>query len=469
MSNILKIFLIFFLITGCSFHKNSTFWSNEKIVEESQEQQKDIIEIFEKEEAMNNEFNPSLKINLKSKIIDKSLIKNFNKNNDERINFNGMLNKVSKFKFKKIKNFHQYEHEITFNKDNIIFFDNNGSILNFDNKSNLLWKKNYYSKSEKKQNPALFFAHDNNHLIVADSIAKLYALNINTGELLWSKLNKAPFNSQIKVYKDNFYIIDFENTIRAYSLKDGKEIWKNKTQDSFIRSNKKLSLVIVEEKIYFNNSLGDISAIDINTGDLIWQTPTQNNLEYDSGFFLKTSDIVADQETLFFSNNKNEFFSLNMLSGNINWKQKINSNLRPSIINNFIFTISLEGYLIVIEKNSGNIIRSTDLFSKFIKKKGKIAFLSDKKMNPLYAFNKKVRSDNKNSSGPVRPEFKPTGFIIGKNNIYLSTDHGRLFIINTTTGTTETVIKLHNSKISRPSVINKNLYVIAENTIIKLD
>ena len=43
--------------------------------------------------------------------------------------------------------------EIT-SKD-IIFFDNNGTILKFDEKSNLIWKKNYYSKSEKKSKPIL--------------------------------------------------------------------------------------------------------------------------------------------------------------------------------------------------------------------------------------------------------------------------------------------------------------------------
>ena len=58
---------------------------------------------------------------------------------------------LSKYKFKKIKDFYQYEPEITFNQNNIIFFDNKGSILSFDNKSNLIWKKNYYSKYEKNK------------------------------------------------------------------------------------------------------------------------------------------------------------------------------------------------------------------------------------------------------------------------------------------------------------------------------
>ena len=144
--------------------------------------------------------------------------------------------------------------------------------------------------------------------------------------------------------------------------------------------------------------MGDISSVDINSGELIWQTPTQSNLVLDESFFLKTSDIIADKDTIYFSNNKNKFFSLDIRTGTLNWEQKVNSNLRPTLIDNYIFTVSLEGYLIIIEKNSGNIIRITDSFKNFkIKKRNKI---------------------------------KPTGFIVGKDNVYLSTNHGRLLILD---------------------------------------
>ena len=32
--------------------------------------------------------------------------------------------------------------------------------------------------------------------------AKYFALNLDSGDILWSKNNLAPFNSQIKIYKD---------------------------------------------------------------------------------------------------------------------------------------------------------------------------------------------------------------------------------------------------------------------------
>ena len=49
-------------------------------------------------------------------------------------------------------------------------------------------------------------------------------IDIETGELIWSKNSLAPFNSQIKIFKDKFYIIDFSNTLRCFSLKNGNEL-----------------------------------------------------------------------------------------------------------------------------------------------------------------------------------------------------------------------------------------------------
>ena len=47
-------------------------------------------------------------------------------------------------------------------------------------------------------------------------------------------------------------------------------------------------------KVFFNNSLGDISAVDIETGNLLWQSPTQNTSIDENGFFLKISDLIAN-------------------------------------------------------------------------------------------------------------------------------------------------------------------------------
>ena len=433
MSKIFQLLLIIIFFSGCSFNKNSKFWTSETIKEiEEQKFEK----IFDDPKALSQELNTNINLNLNKNFTKNKLSVKFT-NNDGRVNFDGSLKKSSKYKFSKIENFYQFEPIIAFNKDNVIFFDDKGTVLQFNNRSRLVWKKNYYTKSEKKSNPILQFANNNKFLIVADNLSKYYMLNLETGDLIWSKNNSAPFNSQIKIYKDRFFLIDFTNTLRCYSLKNGEEIWNFQTESALIRSQKKLSMVIVEDVIYFNNSLGDISAVKIDDGELLWQLPTQSDVIYESAFSLETSDIITDKKDLFFSNNKNQFFSIDVKSGTFNWENNVNSNLRPTVVDNFIITVSLEGYLIVIDKITGNIIKVTDIFNNFKPKK--------------------------------RKEILPTGFIVGLKNIYLSTNIGRLLVIDIKSGKTISTLKIDNDNISRPFVSNQNLYLVKDNAIIRLN
>ena len=89
--------------------------------------------------------------------------------------------------------------------------------------------------------------------------------------------------------------------------------------------------------------MGDITAVNLENGDLVWQTPTQSKKIYDESMFFKNSDLIAAKSSVIFSNNNNGFFSLDVDSGLLNWKQRINSNVRPVSFNNLIFSITNEG------------------------------------------------------------------------------------------------------------------------------
>ena len=425
--------LLFFLLLGCSLDKKSGIWTkSKKILAEKNIKTK---ELFKEDPALDKEINPNLRVNLTSKLLSNSFVGNKD-NNNGRIKYDGDLKKKSSFRFSKIDNFDNFEPEVIFHDKDIIFFDNKGSIFRFDENTKLIWKKNYYSKREKKLKPILSLAANTNVLIVSDSITKFYAININNGDLIWTKNNDAPFNSQIKIFENKFYVVDNNNTLKCFSIKDGSLIFEFKTEKAFIRSQKKMSLILIDEYVYFNNSIGDITAVDINSGDLIWQTPTRSTLELGDPFFLKTSDIVGNKDNLFFSNNKNQFFSIDAKSGVLNWKQKINSDLRPTLINNFIFTITNEGYLVIIDIASGEIKRANYLLANYKKKK--------------------------------RDRIKPIGFVVGSKNIYLTTSNGRLMIVDILTGKVLSTLKIDNSKISRPFILNQNMFIVKENAIIKI-
>ena len=350
MNKLLLLILILLFTNNCSFNKNQRIWKNKNI---KIEDEKNIKELFLKKIINTVEFNEKLKLNLIKIGISNQAIKN--NNNFGSFKYKGLFKETISYKFSKLQDVDKLNHKPIFLDDGIIFFNKKGDLIRYAKDKKIIWQKNYYSKSEKKQKPILYFSNNKKFLIVADNLAKYYMLNIETGELQWIKNNSAPFNSQIKIYKDKFFVIDFNNVLRAYSMRDGNEIWSIVTENTLIRSQKKLSMVILDEKIFFNNSLGDISSVDINSGELIWQSPTQSSLIYDGSFFLKTSDIIADKKTLYFSNNNNQFFALDINTGTVNWEQKINSNLRSTLIDDYIFTVSQEGYLIIIDNHYDQI------------------------------------------------------------------------------------------------------------------
>tara|TARA_B100001250_G_scaffold386801_1_gene383631 strand:- start:164 stop:1444 length:1281 start_codon:yes stop_codon:yes gene_type:complete len=420
------LYLIFFvLISNCSLVKKD-------ITDENKTEKN----IFEKIKPIQKELNPTLGIQL-TKFTKGEPYLNNNSNNSGNINFEtNFQKKKSLYKFSSIDQFEFNQPELIFTEDNnIIFFDGKGSIFKINKKLKEVWKVNHYSKKERKLNPILYFAQKENNLIIADNLSKLYSINLSNGKLIWSKDNTSPFNSNIKVFKDRFMLVDFESVIRCFSIKDGKEFWNFKTEDPFIKSKKKLSIVLKGEVVYFINNMGDITALNINDGSLVWQTPTQSNVIYQNAFTLDNSDLVFANNSLYLSNNKNELYSIDARSGIIKWKQNINSSLRSTVTENLIFSVSNEGYLFVIDDQSGNILKISNTLKNIKNKKKQI---------------------------------KPIGFIIARNKIYLSLNNGKIIKIDIKTGNQENIFKINTSKISRPYIFDKNMYLIKNNAIVKI-
>ena len=426
------IFLILLIsINQCSFNSNSKFWTKEKKVEQLS---KNVKKIFEDEKVINKELNENITVK-----IPKNISNNFNllSNNLEIKNLNFNIKKTSKFKFSKIENFNYFEPELVFDGNNFIYFDDKGNIIKFGRDFKIIWKKNFYSKQEKKNKPILSFTVANNTLIIFDNLSKIYAVNLITGNLIWSKRNKNPFNSQIKVFNNKIYAIDMSNILRCYSLLDGSELWQFKSEDTFLKSTKRNSLIISDDKIFFNNSLGDVIAIDAKSGLLLWQIPTQSSLIYENAFNLVMSDLVSDNKNIIFSNNRNEFYSLNMINGFLNWKQKINSSVRPIFYDQFIFTISDEGYFFVMDGKTGNVIRITDIFNIFEKNK--------------------------------RENIKPIGFVATLNKLILSTSNGRVIVIDIKNGKVDSIFKIDSERVSSPFIFDNKIILVKNNSIIKLN
>ena len=120
MNKFINLLLIIIFLSGCSFNKSSKFWTSDTLEELGEEK---FQKIFNDKKTLSQEFNTNINLNLGSNFT-KTTISNKLTNNDGRVDFNGLLKRSSKYKFSKIKNIYQFEPVISFNNNNIIFFDN---------------------------------------------------------------------------------------------------------------------------------------------------------------------------------------------------------------------------------------------------------------------------------------------------------------------------------------------------------
>lgn len=432
MNKVFVLILIPFFLYSCSLNSNSKIWNKEQ---NKLEKSKDFKKIDFEEKKEVTELNSSIKINFSNIQLNENSLND--QNNFGSLKYLGMLEKVGSFKFSKFKDINNLNFKPLFLENGLVFFDKKGSIIRYDENSKIIWKKNYYSKSEKKLSPKLSFYKEEENIYIIDTIGKIYSIDILNGDLNWKNNNNYPFNSEIKISQEKLFAVDYNNILRCFNKKDGSQCWKYQTETSLTLSNTKYSIILYKNNVIFSNSLGDVTSIDISSGTVNWQIPTQSNLILNQSYNFKNSRLVGDDNSIYFSNNQNQFYSIDIKNGFINWMNQINSSLTPILIQDTIFTISDEGYLYTLQKKEGNIIRINDIYEIYKPKE--------------------------------RKKIKPIGFKIGNKKLYLTNNDGKILVVDLSTGKVVKTQKVSRETISKPFINNENLYIIKNGSIIKFN
>ena len=322
---------------------------------------------------------------------------------------------------------------IIFGTSWIIFSDNNGTIFNINQNGEINWKKNIYKKIYKKVYKNLVFSIYQNNIYVADNIGFIYSIGLNNGKLVWIKNHGIPIKSNIKIYKNKIFLINQDNRILCFNTKNGSKIWDIRSVPSFIKLQNFLSSAISKQgDVIAINSSGDLFKVNANNGKIDWSLNTlESTLAHATDFF-KSSEIVIIDDNIIFSS-KSSIFSYNLNTGYTNWKQEVSSIGAPIIDGKNIFILTDNGYFVIIDKDTGILISSTNIL-KILKKR--------------------------------KQETKITGFIMGSGKIYSVTSNGYLIVSSPVSGKVEYFKKIGDHVTSAPIINNGKLYILSRNSSI---
>ena len=437
----LIFFLIFILLNNCSFDNKTGIWGDsekeKRKISELEKKQKQILDV--------EKIYSSDKIYLKEVPLTKNISLSKPKKNSSwkmsSLNHQNFLGNIylsgidNIFLKKKIGKDKFSESRVITSllafKNNIILSDDTGTIFNIYQNGKINWKKNIYKKLYKKIYKNLVFSIYKNNIYIADNIGFIYVISLDTGKLLWIKNYNIPLRSNIKIFDNKIYLIDQDNRILCLNIKDGTKIWDILSISSFIKSQNLLSLAVSKKgNLVAITSSSDLYKVEGNSGNFSWVSNTFGSMLADATDFFKSSQVVITDDEVIISAGPS-IFSYNLNIGSITWENESSSIGTPIIDGENIFFVTENGYFIIMNRDTGKIISSTNIL-KILKKK--------------------------------KQKTKITGFIMGSGKVYSVTLNGYLIVSSAISGKVENFKKIGNPIISAPIISNGKLYILTKNS-----
>ena len=424
-----KVLIILVIFQNCSFDNKTGIWKNENIVSDKDEV---LFKDFKTLSSSTKVFDKIIPYNKKFKFKIAKATDNFEwkdifydeSNNLKNFKYKG-LNRLI-FKSKKITK-HKTNDYLLFEENNLITSDQKGNIIIFSISENkIISKFNFYKKRYKNIKKTLNLIVENNIIYIADNIGFIYAFNYKINKLVWAKNNKVPFRSNLKIIKNKLIASSQNNDLYIFSKLSGDTIKLIPTEDTIVKNQFINNLSLNKNNLFFLNTYGSLYSIDKDNLKINWFINLNQSIDLNPSNLFSGHQIINKKNIIVISSNQFTYI-INASSGSVIHKKNFSSQIKPLILDDYLFLITQNNLLIAMNINNGEVIYSLDInqqISEFLNiKKKSVSFKS------IVAANNEV-------------------FIFLKNSYLLK------YKIN---GILEEVIKLPSKIDSQPIFVNSSL------------
>jgi len=307
-----------------------------------------------------------------------------------------------------------------------------------DKKSNLLlldknFKKKFSIKLNKKRDQKDYqliykLETDNKKIFISDNLGNIYAVNAKNLKIIWKKDLSVPFSSDIKIYRNNIYLINSNSKIFSINKNNGSINWSYETPSKLIKSRDSYKIEVIGDNLLFSNDFGELYNLDLKIKNITWSYNLEDKNFKNQNKTFKISNFLVDGSKVYFSSNYGELFAIDTKNGSILWRQDIFNHNKIFIKNNNLFLVNDENYFVIINKFDGRILFKKNLNTLFDKADKKFNFLNivfDKKYINIIFDNSiiKINSKNLNDISVNKKKLNIFKYYIKGSNIFLLTEN----------------------------------------------
>ena len=242
-------------------------------------------------------------------------------------------------------------------KEGIVVNSGDGFLYCIDKKGILRWKfatggetkyhlysyADYYHSSPIADNGIIYFGSGDHHI---------YAVDANTGKLVWKYMTGDVVHSRGATDSEQVYFGSFDGHLYALDKRTGAFKWKFKSigHRFFPKGEMQGGVTIFGNHIYTGSRDYNLYAVDTKTGHGLW------NLAFPKGWAMG-SPVVQDSILYVGTSDDMVLMAIDPFTGVTKWKSALKFNVfgGVAIKDDVIYVGNLMGKLFAIDKSTGKI------------------------------------------------------------------------------------------------------------------
>lgn len=253
-------------------------------------------------------------------------------------------------------------------KTHFFYLKNSNELYIASNKNILLYKNNKIKNIKTLNNNIKHVTANKSTIIIYTKNKQLIALDKNEQKIIWTRsLDEKPFFQPV-IFDNKIFIDKNGHTVIAIDIKTGEFLWQffNKIEDLHIFTNGKN--IQSNDIIYYIYPNKKLLTIKKNNGEKYKSktiTSTQK-ITHLRKFLVYISDIALYNKTLYMCYGNGNFVSINTESGKILLKKDTNNYISTSIYKNTIIILKKNGHIKCFNKITGKKIWANKSLDKKI-------------------------------------------------------------------------------------------------------
>lgn len=244
--------------------------------------------------------------------------------------------------------------------DGVVYaLDTQSQLTAYDLKSgNTIWDADLEPNIDDEGHIGGGIAYERGRVFVATGFGVVFAVDAKTGKVVWQEKVGVPLRAAPNVRGGRVFIITVDNNLITFDARDGKTLWTHAGAQETAALLGAASPAVDNGIVVVPYSSGELFALRVDTGKVIWQENLVSIRRTDAVASLAQirGRPVIDRGKVIAISHAGVMAAIDLRTGRRLWTREIGGTESPWIAGDYIYTITNDNELICVSRNDGKIL-----------------------------------------------------------------------------------------------------------------